>query len=106
MTSRRTLGPLHVTRDRGEPTRLLGAIFAADLAWVDDRALCRQVDPALFFVEPGQDRAAALAKAICRECPLIEPCARYALAHAESGGIWGATSESDRKALRRKGRAA
>jgi len=106
MTSRRTLGPLHVTRDRGEPTRLLGAIFAADLAWVDDSALCSQVDSALFFVEPGHDHAAALAKAICRECPLIEQCLRYALDRPEFGGIWGATTENDRRELRKKRRAA
>ena len=85
---------------------MLGAIFAADLAWVDDSALCSQVDAALFFVEPGHDKAAALAKAICRECPLIEPCGLYALTHPEFGGIWGATTEAERKQLRKKRRAA
>jgi WhiB family redox-sensing transcriptional regulator len=39
------------------------------------------------------------AKAICNVCPVQEPCAEYALAISEPYGIWGGTSEQDRKAL-------
>lgn len=104
MTSRRTLGPLHVTRDRGEPTRLLGAIFAADLSWVTDEAVCAQTDASLWFVDPGHE--AKTAKDLCRGCPLVEPCLTYALTHHDFGGIWGGTNEKERTQLRKKRRAA
>jgi WhiB family redox-sensing transcriptional regulator len=103
MTSRRTLGPLHVTRDRGEPTRLLGAIFAADLAWVTDEAICASADPEAFWPEQG-DRAADVKK-LCQGCPLVEPCRAYGMAHPEFGGVWGGLTSTDRKE-RKKRRAA
>lgn len=106
MTSRRTIGPLHVTRDRGEPTRLLGAIFADDLAWVTDEAICASAGPDAWWPEGGD---AVLAKELCVGCPLLEPCRAYALqqgSHGDFGGIWGGLSSTDRRAIRKKRRAA
>lgn len=39
------------------------------------------------------------AKAICNVCPVLSPCADYAVTINEPYGIWGATSETDRKSL-------
>ena len=44
-----------------------------------------------------QQRAAAL----CQACTLLAVCRRYALAAGERSGVWGGTTELDRKRLRR-----
>lgn len=59
-------------------------------------ALCRGMDPELFFPERGGD--AATPKAICRECPVQTPCLEDGL--HEEHGIWGATSAKQRRRLR------
>jgi len=41
------------------------------------------------------------AKAICGECPQQIPCLNYAL-YYEAFGIWGGTTERERKLLRKK----
>lgn len=41
------------------------------------------------------------AKQICRECPYMKRCLNYALKHPELLGIWGATTENQRKKIRR-----
>lgn len=41
----------------------------------------------LFFSEEIQDIARA--KAICRECPLVEPCLDGAISRREPCGVWG-----------------
>jgi WhiB family redox-sensing transcriptional regulator len=41
------------------------------------------------------------AKAICLECPYRGRCLQYALENPELQGIWGGTTEYQRKALRK-----
>jgi WhiB family transcriptional regulator, redox-sensing transcriptional regulator len=71
-------------------------------------AACREVDPELFFPEPGQAPQAAAAKAICAGCGVRGPCLEAALrgpqAHQDHSGIFAGTTASDRVRLR--GRAA
>ena len=76
----------------GLPTRP-----ATGTTWRDN-ALCAQTDPELFFPEKG--RAAHDAIAICRSCDVQKKCLEWALVHGEHG-IWGGTTESDRRKLRR-----
>lgn len=59
---------------------------------------CRGVDTAIFF--PGQGESVAEAKAICASCIVRTECADYALSTGQRFGIWGGTSERDRRRLR------
>jgi WhiB family redox-sensing transcriptional regulator len=66
------------------------------------RAACADKDPELFY--PVGENGPALAqiaqaKAVCHSCPVRAECLRWALDHGEEG-VWGATSEDDRRALR------
>lgn len=61
-----------------------------------DRPLDQWVD--LFFPTRGQSNAEA--RAICAECPARQACADHGL--AEHHGVWGGTSERERRRLRRK----
>lgn len=61
-------------------------------------ALCRQVDLGdLFFPEKGGSTADA--KRICQPCPERTACLEYALDHDERFGVWGGTSERERRRL-------
>jgi WhiB family redox-sensing transcriptional regulator len=68
--------------------------------WLDHRA-CADVDTALFFPGRGDNLATAAAKAVCAGCPVAAECLEYALENGERFGIWGGTSENERRSLRR-----
>ncbi|KOU69226.1 transcription factor WhiB [Streptomyces sp. MMG1533] len=70
-----------------------------------DHAACRHEDPDLFF--PIGSTGPALvqqeqAKAVCGRCPVREQCLQWALGTGQTLGVWGGTSENERRALRRR----
>lgn len=69
-----------------------------DLSWQAD-ANCVGVDPDIFFPERGASTKEA--KSICTACKVRENCLEYALDNGEKFGIWGGTSERERRRLRR-----
>jgi WhiB family redox-sensing transcriptional regulator len=74
-------------------------MIAAAPDWQEE-GLCRQVDPELFYPEKGQSSASA--KLICSRCPVKDECLRFALDRDEPFGIWGGTSEQDRRKMKGK----
>lgn len=70
-----------------------------ELDW-QRQAKCASADPAIFYPE-GRGSSASAARAICRPCPVRAQCRAYALEHNEKFGIWGNTSEHERRRLRR-----
>jgi WhiB family redox-sensing transcriptional regulator len=79
------------------------ALANADYGW-RNHSLCRDTDPELFF--PVGTTGPALvqiesAKAVCRQCPVQTECLEYALSTNQDSGIWGGTSEEERRKLRR-----
>ncbi len=62
---------------------------------------CRHLNSDLFFHperERGPARAdrEALAKKVCRDCPVLEQCRDHALAVQEPYGVWGGLSVAER----------
>jgi WhiB family redox-sensing transcriptional regulator len=68
-------------------------------AWIDSAA-CLGVDPELFFPRKGENNQLAEAKSICARCVVRDDCLEYALVHREKFGVWGGTSERERRRLR------
>jgi WhiB family redox-sensing transcriptional regulator len=69
------------------------------------RALCRDEDPELFFPIGTTGPAATQveqAKIVCRHCTVVEDCLSWALETGQEAGVWGGTSEDERRALRRR----
>lgn len=66
--------------------------------WMD-KAACLGVDPDLFF--PDRGKTTIDAKRVCFECPVRGECLEYALDNVERFGIWGGTSERERRKIRR-----
>jgi WhiB family transcriptional regulator, redox-sensing transcriptional regulator len=65
---------------------------------------CQQEDPELFF--PVAQAGPALvqldqARAICARCQVRAECLSFALETVQDHGVWGGTSEEERRALRR-----
>lgn len=66
---------------------------------------CKQMDPDLFF-PVGTTGPALLqieaAKAVCRTCNVRQECLQYALESNQEYGIWGGTTEEERRFMRRE----
>ena len=79
----------------------------ASIAWRGD-ASCKDLDPNLFFpigvTGPAVDQIAA-AKSICSDCPVRRECLDFAITTNQEFGVWGGTTEDERRILRRQWRA-
>lgn len=70
--------------------------------WMSDAA-CKGMDQTLFFPPKGGDmRASTAVKAICESCPVRVECLDFALDTGIKFGVWGGTSERDRRRIRRQ----
>jgi len=70
-----------------------------------EQSACRDTDPDLFF--PVGTTGPAIeqienAKAVCRVCDVQKNCLEFALITNQDSGIWGGTSEEERRAIRRQ----
>jgi WhiB family redox-sensing transcriptional regulator len=69
------------------------------------RAACRGPQASVFFPPPHFERKdeklgrEERAKAICKTCPVSEPCLAYALRIREPHGIWGGLNELERRSM-------
>jgi WhiB family redox-sensing transcriptional regulator len=70
-----------------------------DTAWMAD-GLCRDIAPTMFF--PSDGVGVERARRICGECPVCAPCLEYALSHRIDHGVWGGTSERERRRILRR----
>lgn len=60
---------------------------------------CRNEPPTRFF--PSDGVGVEIAKQICATCPVSEPCLEYALEQRIDHGVWGGTSERQRRRILR-----
>lgn len=80
------------------------ALGSADYTW-RNQATCRDTDPELFFPVGTTGQALlqiAKAKSVCCECPVKVECLEFALETNQDTGIWGGTSEEERRQIRRE----
>lgn len=78
------------------------------LAWQQDdwrsQGACLHADPDVFFpisVAGASATQVRTARAICAGCPVQPDCISFAVEHREIQGIWGGTTDEERKKLRR-----
>jgi WhiB family transcriptional regulator, redox-sensing transcriptional regulator len=69
-------------------------------------AACRTADPELFFpvssVGPGREEVAR-AKEVCATCMVRRQCLQFALATRQAHGVWGGTTEDERRLISVRG---
>jgi WhiB family redox-sensing transcriptional regulator len=86
----------------------LALTWTRSIEWDTDdwrkTAACRDTDPDLFFPigTTGQaiDQIEA-ARSVCYACEVREACLEFALATNQESGVWGGTSEEERRKLRK-----
>lgn len=70
-----------------------------------NRAACQEEGPELFFpignTGPALDQVEE-AKAVCRRCEVLQACLEWAMESGQDAGVWGAMSEDERRALKRR----
>ena len=69
----------------------------SQIQWMDD-ALCRQIDQDLFFPEHGGKPEPAIK--ICKKCNVQNECLTYALTFSTVFGVWGGTTEAQRRLIK------
>lgn len=91
-------------RKMSSPKPLRGLLpLAQDCDW-QLKALCRYMDPELFFAcdresRPCRIRRERAAKEICGRCVVQPECRSHAIAAGEAFGVWGGTDETERRFL-------
>ncbi|MQA06770.1 MAG: WhiB family transcriptional regulator [Streptosporangiales bacterium] len=68
------------------------------------RCARRLIRNKVWFPQRGVLADAAVAKRLCRSCPLLDACREWALAHPTAAryGVWGGLSERERRAERKR----
>ena len=72
-----------------------------DTEWMR-RGNCREEPPSLFF--PSDGAGVDAARRLCATCPVKEPCLEYALRNRIDHGVWGGTSERERRRILKRRR--
>jgi WhiB family transcriptional regulator, redox-sensing transcriptional regulator len=72
-----------------------------DTNWMA-RGKCRDIPPDLFF--PSDGVGVDVARKICVDCPVRSECLEYALVNRIDHGVWGGTSERERRRILRERR--
>lgn len=62
-------------------------------------AVCRGVNPSVFFPARGDHDAIALALSYCNRCPAQQACLEYGIKN-RTAGVYGGKTENQRKHLR------
>lgn len=73
--------------------------FSEELEARVEQRKCKGVDPNLFLPERGDWRAVATARAVCRDCVVVQECFDYAMRHRLDVGVFGGTTAQRRRIL-------
>lgn len=79
-------------------TREIKRADTPDFLTPDGKPACRgeDIDPDWWF------DAYAIARQICKRCPLMWDCRAWAIDTAQARGMWGALTPEERAAIRRR----
>lgn len=67
---------------------------------------CAEMDPAYWFADPHDEdekfgtSEQAIARAVCKRCPIVYECFKYAVDNNIEEGIWGGAVPQQRQAYR------
>lgn len=88
------------TPPRSDGRTMRGDAMGEAPEWMSNpRRACRGIDTDEFF--PSDGSVPYEAQLACLTCPVVLECRRWGIAHEEFG-VWGGTSEKQRKRLRRE----
>jgi WhiB family redox-sensing transcriptional regulator len=65
--------------------------------WMRQAACAAHDDPDLWFPDPSSEQRQRQALRVCAACPVRAACLAYALSMPPQPGIWGGTTEGQRR---------
>lgn len=68
------------------------------LTWMAD-GNCANQPPSMFF--PSDGVGVDVARRVCDGCPVLSECLEYALENRIDHGVWGGTSERERRRIQK-----
>lgn len=71
---------------------------AREMTW-QDRGLCNETDPELFYPEIGSTGIEA--KKVCVRCPVQKKCIDWAMETEEPWGVWGGYTAHERQLMKK-----
>jgi WhiB family transcriptional regulator, redox-sensing transcriptional regulator len=80
---------------------MANATMIATSTWWE-QAACQNADPDLFFPAIAGSAGLseiAIAKGVCASCAIRRRCLEYALDTRQEHGVWGGTSEDERRVM-------
>ena len=82
-------------------TDFIGFVDTLNLEpWMEEASCATAANPDAWFPVHGtHDGDTKAALRVCRMCPVASPCLYFALAHPTMRGIWGGTTERQRRAF-------
>jgi WhiB family redox-sensing transcriptional regulator len=92
----------------GHEAKLEGTALREAAVWTTreavwrERGACKGLDPQIFYPETDED--ADTAKRVCAQCHVQTACLEYALQFREREGVWGGTTERERRRIIRQRR--
>lgn len=77
-------------------------VLAKAIDEADEIPPCQVTDPEAWFpnMQEGASSELAVAKKLCKACPVVNECATYAIAAGEEYGVWGGLTPRERQRLR------
>lgn len=88
-------------RNSGALADAAEAVAIGNQDWMQN-ARCKEITPSVFF--PSSGVGVGVAKRICAECPVKTACLNFALANRIDHGVWGGTSERERRRIYKNSR--
>jgi WhiB family transcriptional regulator, redox-sensing transcriptional regulator len=76
--------------------------LVSDVHWTKLALCAGHPERGWWFPEYYCDKDVARAVAICRACPVRTDCLNFAITTGQSEGVWGGTTPSERRNLRRE----
>jgi WhiB family transcriptional regulator, redox-sensing transcriptional regulator len=77
------------------------SVSHAELDW-QERGACRSASLELFYSDAEEHTRRALA--LCERCEVQAACLDFAMQHREHYGVWGGTTERERRRIFRRER--
>jgi WhiB family redox-sensing transcriptional regulator len=87
----------------------MALIWSRSIEWNEDEwrdlAACRNTEANMFFPIGATGTAIdqiEAAKRVCSQCDVVATCLEFALSTNQESGVWGGTSEEERRKVRKQ----
>lgn len=85
----------------GELVRITPVEDESPLAW-KQLGNCKGTDPEFFYPDPANKKAESRAVKACQNCRVADICLEFAINNRERFGVWGGSTQAERRRIFRR----